>query len=93
VALTKDLGVDFVKNPDLLKTPQYAALSAAWFWSKKRLNALADVENYRALSLRINTKLDSFPEREANRKRALDAFYRASLVNLVSIGLGRPWGL
>jgi putative chitinase len=93
VAFKKAAGVDCVNNPDLLKTPQYAALSAAWFWNEKRLNALADAENYRALSLRINTKLDSFPEREANRKRALDAFFRASLTNLVSLGLGRPWGL
>jgi putative chitinase len=93
VAFKKAAGVDCVKNPDLLKVPQYAALSAAWFWNEKRLNTLADAESYRALSLRINSKLDSFAEREANRKLALDAFFRASLANLVSLGLGRPWGL
>jgi putative chitinase len=30
-----NLGVDFLGSPDLLATPQYAALSAGWFWNKK----------------------------------------------------------
>ena len=40
-SVSKDLGVDFVKNPDLVAT-QYPLLSAAWFWNKNGLNAIAD---------------------------------------------------
>jgi putative chitinase len=72
-AFAREAHVDVVKAPDLLATPRYAAVSAASFWKKHRLNELADAEMYQALSLRVNAQLDSFPEREANRRRALDA--------------------
>lgn len=39
---SKEMGVDLLKNPDLLLQPQHAALSAAWFWAKNGLNELAD---------------------------------------------------
>ena len=38
--LSKDLGEDFVKNPELLSTPKYAVESACWFWNKNKLNDL-----------------------------------------------------
>lgn len=39
---SKALGVDFLENPELLATPQYAALSAGWYWNKRNLNEIAD---------------------------------------------------
>ncbi|EXF95814.1 hypothetical protein HK44_020745 [Pseudomonas fluorescens HK44] len=48
------LGVDLVGNPDLLTQPQYAALSAAWFWSINGLNTLADAGNFTGITQRIN---------------------------------------
>ncbi len=81
-ALAKDLKVDFVKQPELLATREYAALSAAWFWNKHGLNELADTESYVVLSRRINKKLDGFPAREANRKRALNVLCGAVLATL-----------
>jgi putative chitinase len=87
--LAKDLKVDFVKDPELVATPKYAAIAAAWFWKKRGLNELADDQRYQALSLKINKKLDSFAEREANRQRALDALCRGVLVNLaMSLRMG-----
>ena len=38
--LSKDLGEDFIKNPELLSTPKYAVQSACWFWNKNKLNDL-----------------------------------------------------
>jgi putative chitinase len=46
--------VDFVKEPDLVATPQYAALTAGWFWDTHKLNKLADVRDWTALTKRIN---------------------------------------
>jgi putative chitinase len=83
-AFAKDVNVAIVQNPDLVATPVYAALSAAWFWEKHRLNELADIEAYQALSKRINSSLQSFPEREAKRKYALDVLCRSTLANIVS---------
>lgn len=42
MACGKALGLDLVTNPDLLLAPPQAALSAAWFWESRGLNALAD---------------------------------------------------
>ena len=85
-AFAKDTNVDVVQNPELVATPQYAALSAAWFFKKHNLNELADAEDYQALSKRINKSLESFASREAKRKRALEALCLAALVNLVPAG-------
>jgi putative chitinase len=57
------LGVDFVANPDLLATPEYAFKSAAWFWSENGLNALADTEDLRAMTRKINGGLNGLESR------------------------------
>ena len=41
-ACSKGLGVDFVAQPTLLLTPEYAALSACWFWATNGCNEVAD---------------------------------------------------
>jgi putative chitinase len=48
------LGVDFVKDPDLVATPKYAALTAGWFWSTHKCNELAERNDWRALTKAIN---------------------------------------
>lgn len=50
------LGVDLVKNPQLLEAPELAALISGWFWSDKGLNAYADSGDFLGLSIRINGK-------------------------------------
>jgi putative chitinase len=64
------LGVDFVTNPDLLATPEFAFKSAAWFWSENGLNALADAEDLRAMTKRINGGLNGLAERQMYYDRA-----------------------
>lgn len=51
---SKALGVDFVMQPELVATPKYAALTAGWFWDTQKLNALADVGNWVAMTKKIN---------------------------------------
>ena len=48
------LGVDLIGNPDLLGQPQYAAMSAAWYWATNGLNTLADAGSFDAITQRIN---------------------------------------
>ena len=38
--ISKDLGEDFISNPELLATPKYAVQSACWYWNYKKLNDL-----------------------------------------------------
>jgi len=65
------LGVDLVSNPELLLTPQYACLSAGWFFNKKGLNALADSEDYETMTKRINGGLIGLDDRKAKIAKAL----------------------
>ncbi|BCM26298.1 glycoside hydrolase family 19 protein [Methyloradius palustris] len=57
----KALGLDLVNQPDLLLQKSHAAMSAAWFWSSRGLNALADdrtddndLEDFTEITKRIN---------------------------------------
>lgn len=53
---SKDLFGDdcLVENPDLVCEPEYAVLSACWFWHKNRLNDICDKGDVVLLSKRIN---------------------------------------
>jgi putative chitinase len=65
------LGVDLLSNPDLLSTPEYAALSAGWFWNKKGLNSLADAGDIDTMTKRINGGLIGLEDRKAKIAKAL----------------------
>lgn len=64
------LGVDLLSNPDLLSTPEYAALSAGWFWNKKGLNSLADSGDIETMTKRINGGLIGLEDRKAKIAKA-----------------------
>ena len=51
---SKACDVDFVMEPDLVATPQYAAMTAGWFWSTHNCNALAEAGDWTALTKKIN---------------------------------------
>jgi putative chitinase len=67
----KALGVDFVMQPELVATPQYAALTAGFFWNTQRLNALAEVLNHTALTKKINGGTIGLDDRIAHTNKAL----------------------
>ena len=64
------IGVDLLSNPDLLSTPEYAALSAGWFWNKKGLNSLADAGDIETMTKRINGGLIGLDDRKAKIAKA-----------------------
>lgn len=61
--LSLDTGVDFVNNPDLLLTEANSMLSALWFWDKNKLNALADRDDVRGITRRINGGFNGLADR------------------------------
>ena len=65
------IGVDLLSNPNLLNTPEYAALSAGWFWNKKDLNSLADKQDFETMTKRINGGLIGLDDRKAKIAKAL----------------------
>ena len=65
------IGADLINQPQLLVEPHYAALSAAWFWNKKGLNALADSKDYDTMTKRINGGLNGQDDRKAKIAKAI----------------------
>lgn len=65
------LGVDFVMNPDLVATPKYAALTAAWFWATHGCNALAEAGNWTGLTKKINGGVIGLDDRIHHTRLAL----------------------
>lgn len=65
------LNLPLVDNPDLVATPEVAALTAAHYWQRLGLNALADhqpedddVKDFEQISIRINGGRVGLPERK-----------------------------
>ena len=65
------LGLDLIKQPELLEKPQHACMSAAWFWATKGLNTLADAGQFDKITQRINGGQNGAADRQALYVRAL----------------------
>lgn len=65
------LGVDLVMEPDLVATPQYAALTAGFFWSTQKLNQYADGMDIAMMTKRINGGLIGLDDRKTHINQAL----------------------
>jgi putative chitinase len=59
------LTVDFVEDPELLTEPQFAVLSAFWYWDKHKLNQYATLkdEDFRKLTRKINGGYNGYANR------------------------------
>lgn len=64
-ATGKALGVELLYHPELLAEPELAARSAAWFWKDRGLNELADVGDFRRITIRINGGINGLKDRLA----------------------------
>lgn len=65
------LGLDLISQPELLEQAQYAAMSAAWFWSANGLNTLADTGDLTKITQRINGGTNGMADRQALYDKAL----------------------
>ena len=65
------LGEDFVMQPDLVATPQYAALTAGFFWSTHKLNQYADSRDYKMMTKKINGGFIGLADREKHINHAI----------------------
>lgn len=68
----KAIGQDFVMNPDLVRTPEFAAQTAGWFWSTHNCNAKADVKDWTGLTKIINGGVLGLNERIEHTNKALE---------------------
>ena len=71
MACGEGLGLDLIKQPELLEKPQHACMSAAWFWATRGLNTLADAGQFDRITRRINGGQNGAADRQALHARAL----------------------
>lgn len=64
-AVSAALGIDFVKNPELLETPQYASMSSGWFWNNRKLNIFADNDWLIRITKKVNGGQNGIDDRRA----------------------------
>lgn len=64
------LGLDLLATPELLEEPEHAAISAAWYWSSRGCNELADADDYAGITRAINGGMHGHPDRVAWLERA-----------------------
>jgi putative chitinase len=70
----KALGMDFWAEPDLVATPKYAALTAAWFWSTHKCNDAAQAQDWTRLTKIINGGTIGLDDRIKHINAAIAAF-------------------
>jgi putative chitinase len=66
------LGVDFIMQPELVRTPMYAAQTAGWFWQTHRLNQYADSGDFVTMTKRINGGTIGLEDRIKHINHALE---------------------
>lgn len=65
------LGVDFIMQPELVRTPKYAAMTAGWFWQTHKLNQYADSGDILTMTKRINGGTIGLEDRKQHIEHAL----------------------
>ncbi len=61
-----------IEDPDLVRTPPYAVLTACWFWNKNGLNRWCDEGDIVTLSKRINGGTIGLDDRISHWNHCLD---------------------
>ena len=65
---------DFELHPEIVESPQWAAMTAGAFWDDHDLNTLADRSEFAAITKRINGGSHGMADRRARYAKALRVF-------------------
>lgn len=52
--LSRDSGIDYLSNPDMLLNEADAMIAALWYWKRRKLNKYADLDDVKTITKRIN---------------------------------------
>lgn len=93
-AFGKSLGLDLEAKPDRVALePNLAVLAAGWFWDQRGLNAVADLDDLKTITRRINGGYNGLADRErylARAKQALGLPPSGDAANAPAAGGGVP---
>lgn len=89
-AISNDTGIDFLSNPSLLMQPDYAVMSACWYWDSRKLNAICDYPDnwtklylgkwrskFEWITIKVNGGVNGYADRLKYYNRALKVLFRA----------------
>lgn len=69
-------GQDVIEHPDVVSTdPATIVHSAMWYWDKNNLNKLADISNFRQITIRINGGTNGYNSRLAFYEKAKEVLH------------------
>lgn len=89
-AFSRWIGKDCVAEPDLV-ADRFAAHSAVFYWESNGLNALADTDNLKTITMRVNGGLNGYDDRRnllMKAKRALSRLPAAAAAALARASTG-----
>ncbi|MGW0173484.1 glycoside hydrolase family 19 protein [Rhodococcus sp. NPDC003322] len=69
-------GIDFVAHPELLAAPENAFTTAAWYWTSRNLNQVADTAGIVRVSELVNGGHHALTRRIEDFQRGLDVLIR-----------------
>lgn len=67
---SQDTGIDFTVEPELVAQIPWCVDVAGWYWKTRNLNPLADRDDHRAITTRINGGLNGLDNRVMLTERA-----------------------
>jgi len=70
LSFAKEFAMTLDEVIDYLRSDLGAAMSAGWFWNKKKLNELADKELFKQICKRVNGGLNGYKDRKELYARA-----------------------
>jgi len=75
-ACGEDLGIDLLKLPDLIiSDPEICVKTACWFWNRNNLNSLADQDDIKTITKRINGGFNGLEDRQRLLARAKQVLF------------------
>ena len=63
MALSKNLGVDYLNNPAWMQRPDDAVRVSLWYWTSRNLNKWADADNVMRITKLINGGINGLSDR------------------------------
>lgn len=72
--LSESVGVDYIKNPNLLINEADSMIAACWFWTKNGLNKLSDLGDVTSVTKRINGGTNGLKDRQIKYNNYLNIF-------------------
>lgn len=64
------MGIDFLSNPDLVASPQYAVLVGGWYWDTRKINSAADNDDLLRVTRLVNGGKNGLADRQKYLDRA-----------------------